>query len=97
MKTVVAFLGVSLVLGLAAPVQAQALKLEAVNGADLHTKAEKGISPAMIKAQVLLDRARFSPGVIDGRDGDPVQSLAQQNPLDRPGSCADGLTAVAAV
>jgi lipoprotein-anchoring transpeptidase ErfK/SrfK len=74
MKTAVAFLGVWGLLGLAGAVHAQALTMDAVNGADLAGKAEKGVSPAILKAQVLLDRARFSPGAIDGRDGENVQN-----------------------
>jgi len=58
---------------LAAPPAAQPLDLETVNRADLSSKDQKGISPAFIKAQVLLDRARFSPGVIDGHNGENVQ------------------------
>src|SRR3954468_6544376 len=33
-------------------------------------KPDKGLNPLTIKVQVLLDRARLSPGVIDGRGGD---------------------------
>lgn len=32
--------------------------------------AAKSIDPASLKAQVMLDRLRFAPGQIDGRDGD---------------------------
>jgi lipoprotein-anchoring transpeptidase ErfK/SrfK len=58
---------------LAAP-PSKGLEREAVNNADLAAKDEGGVSPALIKAQVLLDRARFSPGVIDGRKGENVQN-----------------------
>jgi lipoprotein-anchoring transpeptidase ErfK/SrfK len=54
--------------------QPKHLDLETVNKADLSAKEEGGISPALIKAQVLLDRARFAPGVIDGRNGDNMRN-----------------------
>jgi lipoprotein-anchoring transpeptidase ErfK/SrfK len=54
----------------------QGLDLEAVNGAEWAPNSDKGkeIDPALIKAQVLLDRARFSPGVIDGHNGENLQN-----------------------
>lgn len=48
----------------------QDLSLESINQAGLSAEASNDVSPAMIRAQVLLDRARFSPGVIDGRKSD---------------------------
>jgi lipoprotein-anchoring transpeptidase ErfK/SrfK len=55
------------------PAQTAPLNFKAVNEAQFSARHGKGLDPAMIKAQVLLDRAHFSPGVIDGRDGENVK------------------------
>jgi lipoprotein-anchoring transpeptidase ErfK/SrfK len=45
------------------------ISADAINTAEM-PKAAKGLQPGMVKAEVLLDRLHFSPGVIDGTDGD---------------------------
>jgi lipoprotein-anchoring transpeptidase ErfK/SrfK len=45
--------------------------LDIVNNAKFGDNGEKGgISPSIIRAEVMLDRVHASPGVIDGRDGE---------------------------
>jgi len=53
--------------------RADTLTVEEVNEAEFPAKGGKGINPVTLKAQVLLDRARFSPGVVDGRGGENVE------------------------
>jgi lipoprotein-anchoring transpeptidase ErfK/SrfK len=50
-----------------------------INGANFAGKlpSEDSNSPLAVKVQVLLDRARFSPGEIDGRFGDNVEKALQ--------------------
>lgn len=52
----------------------ESLTVDAVNSASPEKKVGEGVSPVLVKAQVLLDRARFSPGVIDGRNGENLQN-----------------------
>src|SRR5436853_462108 len=62
------------------PARAEGLSVNTINAADLDGGSTRGkksnkraIDPVMIKAQVLLDRDRFSPGVIDGHNGENVK------------------------
>lgn len=55
---------------LAAPPRQKAPSLDEVNNASFVPSVGKGIDGATLKAQVILDRLRFSPGVIDGLGGD---------------------------
>ena len=56
--------------GTASSAPVQQLSIQSVNEAQFSAARPKGLSAAVLKAQVLLDRAGYSPGVIDARDGD---------------------------
>jgi len=69
------------IVGLVCPVLAapQGLDLEGVNKAEWSDQSGKGkeLDPALVKVQVLLDRARFSPGVIDGHNGENLRNAVK--------------------
>jgi lipoprotein-anchoring transpeptidase ErfK/SrfK len=60
---------------LAFPAMGAGLDAAAINNAEYRSKpsAEDKIDAVIVKAQVLLDRARFSPGEIDGKLGENAQ------------------------
>jgi lipoprotein-anchoring transpeptidase ErfK/SrfK len=74
---------------LAGPAWACELTLAAVNGLDFPCPQAKETRAVLIAAQVLLDRAGFSPGAIDGRPGgnfvNALRAFQQQNGLDQSG------------
>jgi lipoprotein-anchoring transpeptidase ErfK/SrfK len=73
------FLGFMLMAVVQLPAFAAELTTDKINSANFTGKlpSEDSISPLAVKVQVLLDRARFSPGEIDGRFGDNVEKALQ--------------------
>lgn len=55
---------------LVVPASAQGITREAIEKAERRDMRSEAPSPAIVKAMVLLDRAGFSPGVIDGFPGE---------------------------
>jgi lipoprotein-anchoring transpeptidase ErfK/SrfK len=66
----------AVLLAAALPLSAHALDANAVNTADFAKQPKKkasGPDPLLVKTEILLDRARFSPGEIDGQTGENFQ------------------------
>jgi lipoprotein-anchoring transpeptidase ErfK/SrfK len=84
------FFGLILTAVVQLPAFGAELTPERINSANFTGKlpSEDSISPLAVKVQVLLDRARFSPGEIDGRFGDNVEKALQA--FAEAGSLASG-------
>jgi len=80
---------------LAAPAAAASLDAAAVNEAKWRDtkQAEGTIDPAIVKAQVLLGRARYSPGEIDGKLGENVRKAISAFAAAQRIGASDGLNA----
>jgi lipoprotein-anchoring transpeptidase ErfK/SrfK len=66
-------IGTAVLLVLSTPAFAASLDAESVNKAVIEKGAGKEDRAAAMKAQILLDRQRYSPGVIDGHFGDATE------------------------
>jgi lipoprotein-anchoring transpeptidase ErfK/SrfK len=69
------------------PAAGQAINAATLKAGSAKRPAKLAYEPALLKAEVLLDRAGFSPGVIDGRDGTNLQHALEAF------ETANGLTA----
>ena len=84
----IAIVATALTLAPAAAAAPRALTLQDVNAAEL-AKPAKASQAVNLKAQVLLDRASFSPGAIDGRHGEnfvnALRTFQERNGLTASG------------
>lgn len=78
---------------LAAPASAAPLDMQAVNNAQWRKAPDKsGVSPLLLKAQILLDRAHVSPGEIDGKNGENLKKALTAFAAAQGAKAADKLT-----
>jgi lipoprotein-anchoring transpeptidase ErfK/SrfK len=76
------------------PAWGAALDSSAINNAQFSSKrtSRDKLDPAVVKAEILLDRARFSPGEIDGKLGENAQKALKEFALANGSPSGDGLT-----
>jgi lipoprotein-anchoring transpeptidase ErfK/SrfK len=90
MKHIAAICLLILTAGWPAPVSARPLAMADVNAAEFSTPQNRKKREVLLKAQVLLDRAGFSPGAIDGRPGsnfvNALRAFQQQHELADSGA-----------
>jgi lipoprotein-anchoring transpeptidase ErfK/SrfK len=73
----------------ATPADGATLTADSIENAQWSASRAGQASPVVLKAEVLLDRAKYSPGEIDGRDGEnfkkALRAYQQHNELDPTG------------
>jgi lipoprotein-anchoring transpeptidase ErfK/SrfK len=76
------------------PAWGAALDASAINNAQYSSKrtSKDKLDPVVVKAEILLDRAQFSPGEIDGKLGENAQKALNGFALANGLPSADGLT-----